>query len=152
MAETLLIGELAARTGRSVHAIRWYESQGLIPGVIRDAGRRRTYNSHHVSWLEFMDRLRSTGMSIAEMRKYTALAKQGSATLEQRRALLAVHRERVEDTIAEWTRALCLIDAKLGYYEEWISTGERPKVPPSERAGLPQSPRTAKRRTPPRRI
>jgi DNA-binding transcriptional MerR regulator len=152
MAETLFIGQLAARTGRSIHAIRWYESQGLIPGVVRDGGRRRTYQSHHVTWLEFMDRLRSTGMSIAEMRKYTALAKHGSATLQQRRELLAAHRKRVEDTIAEWTRALRLIDGKLDYYEEWISTGERPKVSPSERAGLPQSPRTAKRRTPPRRI
>ena len=29
---TLAIGELAARTGRTVHAIRWYEAQGLVPG------------------------------------------------------------------------------------------------------------------------
>src|SRR5687767_676240 len=134
MAETLFIGQLAARTGRTIHAIRWYESQGLIPGVVRDGGRRRTYNSQHVSWLEFMDRLRSTGMSIAEMRKYTALAKQGNTTLQQRRELLSAHRARVEETIAKWKDALRLIDGKLGYYDEWISTGERPKVSPSERA------------------
>ena len=29
------IGELAARTGRSVHTIRWYEQQGLLPPVPR---------------------------------------------------------------------------------------------------------------------
>ncbi len=90
-------------------------------------------------------------MSIAEMRKYTALSKHGNGTLQQRRELLAAHRQRVEDSIAEWTRALRLIDGKLGYYDEWISTGERPTVSPSERAGLPKSPRAAKQRTPPRR-
>jgi DNA-binding transcriptional MerR regulator len=80
MAENFLIGQLAARTGRSVHTIRWYEAQGLIPGVARDGGRRRVYGELHISWLDLMDRLRRTGMSIAEMREYTALVKQGSGT------------------------------------------------------------------------
>ena len=59
------IGELSTRSGRSVHAIRWYESQGLVPGVERDTGRRRVYTELHVGWLDFMDRLRRTGMTIA---------------------------------------------------------------------------------------
>ena len=32
----LRIGKLARLTGRSVHTIRWYEAQQLIPGVRRD--------------------------------------------------------------------------------------------------------------------
>lgn len=40
MSNNFRIGELAARTGRSIHAIRWYEAQGLIPGVARDSGGR----------------------------------------------------------------------------------------------------------------
>ena len=48
--DRLRIGELAARAGRSVHAIRWYESQGLIPGVMRDAGGRRVYSESHPDW------------------------------------------------------------------------------------------------------
>ena len=46
----LRIGELAARTGRSVHTIRWYERQGLIPGIVRDNGGRRVYHERHVGW------------------------------------------------------------------------------------------------------
>ena len=61
MPHSLHIGEVATRTGRSVHAIRWYEAQGLVPGVERDGGGRRVYTEHHVGWLEFMDRLRGTG-------------------------------------------------------------------------------------------
>ena len=41
--EPFRIGTLATRSGRSIHTIRWYESQGLIPGVERDAGGRRVY-------------------------------------------------------------------------------------------------------------
>ncbi|MBJ6766261.1 MerR family DNA-binding transcriptional regulator, partial [Myxococcaceae bacterium JPH2] len=42
MSEPIRIGQLASRTGRSVHTIRWDEAQGLMPGVSRDAGGQRT--------------------------------------------------------------------------------------------------------------
>ena len=136
MAETFMIGQLAARTGRSVHTIRWYEAQGLIPGVARDGGRRRVYGELHISWLDLMDRLRRTGMSIAEMREYTALVKQGSSTLARRQALLSAHREQVKDMIAEWQLALKLLDSKIDFYDEWVASGKRPAVKVSERAGV----------------
>ena len=39
-----------------------------------------------------MERLRKSGPSIAEMRRCTALVKQGRATLTRRREMLAAHR------------------------------------------------------------
>jgi DNA-binding transcriptional MerR regulator len=89
---TLGIGELARRTGRSAHTIRWYESIGLVPGVRRDGGNRRVYDELHVGWLDLMDRLRTTGMSTAQMRAYATLVARGRATLEARRAMLVAHR------------------------------------------------------------
>jgi DNA-binding transcriptional MerR regulator len=133
MRQDFRIGEMASRTGRSIHTIRWYETQGLIPGVIRDGGGRRLYSEHHVGWLDLMERLRCTGMSITQMREYTALAKQGDAALEQRRALLAGHQLRVRENIARWTSALALIDAKIEFYDEWMANGERPAVEPHRR-------------------
>ena len=106
MPHSLHIGEVATRTGRSVHAIRWYEAQGLVPGVERDGGGRRVYTEHHVGWLEFMDRLRGTGMSVAQMRAYTALVKKGSGALGERRTLLRAHQARVlfglPGSLCEW--------------------------------------------------
>ena len=124
----LRIGELSARTGRSIHTIRWYETQGLVPGVARDAAGRRLYSELHVGWLNLMERLRLTGMSIAEMRAYTALVKQGRATLKQREEMLRAHRERVHERIAEWTEALELLDGKIDFYGQWLATGKRPPM------------------------
>jgi DNA-binding transcriptional MerR regulator len=142
-AATLLIGALAARTGRSIDTIRWYEAQGLIPGVVRDGGGRRVYTERHVGWLQLIDRLRRSGMSIAEMRRYTALVKLGRSTLAQRRALLAAHRARIVEVIAEHRAALKLIDGKVDFYDAWIASGERPKGDP----GHPTPP-TTNRKTP----
>src|SRR5260370_42116831 len=63
MQQDLRIGEVASRTGRSVHTIRWYESQGLLPGVARDGSDRRIYSEYHVGWLGLIDRLRYTCIS-----------------------------------------------------------------------------------------
>jgi DNA-binding transcriptional MerR regulator len=68
------IGRLARETGRSVHTIRWYEKQGLMPGVTRDPGGRRVYVTQHIGWLLFLDRLRYAGMTVREMRRYASLA------------------------------------------------------------------------------
>ncbi|SHK35357.1 DNA-binding transcriptional regulator, MerR family [Bradyrhizobium lablabi] len=133
MQQDLRIGEMASRTGRSIHTIRWYEQQGLIPGVIRDRSGRRVYSEYHVGWLDLMERLRCTGMSIRQMREYTALAKQGAAALRQRRALLAGHQVRVRQNITRWTEALALIDAKVEFYDEWMENGARPAVEPHRR-------------------
>ena len=141
MSASLLIGALSQRTGRSVHTIRWYEAQGLIPGVVRDGGGRRIYTEQHVGWLLLMDRLRRTGMSIAQMRQYTALVKQGRGTLPTRRSMLQAHRTRVEQTIAEWTDALALLDDMIDFYRQWIAQGRRPPIEPLARHATSRSPR-----------
>ncbi len=73
----MLIGALARATGHSVHTIRWYESQRLIPAVRRDLQGRRTYTRWHVAWLDLVDRLRRTGMSIRQIREYAGMVKRG---------------------------------------------------------------------------
>lgn len=129
----LRIGELAARCGRSVHAIRWYESQGLIPGVTRDASGRRRFTQKHVQWLGLIDRLRDAGLSVTRIRAYAELVAQGRSTLGEQRAILAVHRDRVAATIEAWQASLALLDAKLGFYDEWIATGRRPSAESTRR-------------------
>jgi DNA-binding transcriptional MerR regulator len=141
---SLSIGVLAKSTGRTVHTIRWYEAQGLMPGVVRDAAGRRRYTPQHVNWLDLMARLRLTGMSIAKMRRYAALVRQGKATLAERRALLQAHREEVLARIADWHQALELLDDKIGFYGNWLKDGTRPDWP-NAATPKPMRPRTGAR-------
>ncbi len=125
------ISEVAEHTGRSVHTIRWYEAQGLVPSVARDDGGRRVYRAEHLEWFDLLARLQSTGMSIAEMRRYTALVVQGPAALEERRDLLETHRQRVVEKITDLKSALTAIDNKIEFYREWLANGQRPKALPT---------------------
>lgn len=129
MSRRLYIGDLARATGRSVHTIRWYEAQGLIPRVDRDGGGRRIYEPDHVDHLVFLDRMRQAGMSVADLRRLTELGLMGWRTLPDRQALLLAHREEIEGRIGELMEALRLIDQKVAFYAEWAERKKRPPPP-----------------------
>ena len=127
---SLSISELARHTGRTVHAIRWYEAIGLLLAVQRDRGNRRVFHRLHIDWLDLLDKLRLTGMSTKEMQAYAAMVVQGRKTLAARRDFLKAHRMRVRQTIEQWQDALALLERKVDFYDSWIRTGQRPKEIP----------------------
>ena len=127
MAHTpLRIGELSRRTGRSVHTIRWYEQQKLVPGVRRDDAGRRVYREQHVQWLDLLDRLRKSGMSIKQMREYAVLVRRGESTLAQRQEMLIEHRRRVDEQMAELAASRQVVENKIAFYGQWLKTGKQP--------------------------
>jgi|SRR5579872_1988960 len=121
------IGALAKRTGLTAHTLRYYERIGLLPCTDRDASGRRDYDASILAWIEFLGRLKTTGMPIREMLRYAALRERGAETAAERRGLLAAHREKVSGQIGELQSALLVLDAKiLGYAkdEHGIATDE----------------------------
>lgn len=125
----LRIGKLARLSGRSVHTIRWYEAQRLIPGVRRDPQGRRVYHEQHVEWLALLERLRRSGMSIKGLREYASLVRKGAASLRERQQLLRAHRRLIEERVADLTQSLEVVDAKIDFYAKWLSSGVQPPLP-----------------------
>ncbi len=126
MSERLRIGELAQRSGRSIHALRYYESIGLMPFVSRDSGGRRQYDPQHVEWLYFLERLQRTGMTLAQMQFYANLVRRGRQTLDSRVDLLKEHLRNIDRQIRELNESRALVLSKIAFYEEWKSSEKRP--------------------------
>jgi DNA-binding transcriptional MerR regulator len=112
----MTIQEAAQRSGLSAHTLRYYERIGLIHSVSRNGSGHREYAEEDLQWLEFLTRLRTTGMPIADMCRYAELRRRGDDTADERRRLLELHRERVTARIAELTRDLDVIDYKIDLY------------------------------------
>jgi DNA-binding transcriptional MerR regulator len=132
------IGELARRSGLSAHTIRYYERIGLLPYADRDRARQRDYDASILVWIEFIGRLRTTGMPIREMLRYAALRARGAGTEAARRALLERHRDRVRANLAELQSCLLVLDAKIaGYAGNTARSAEHDPGPsePGEPAG-----------------
>jgi MerR family transcriptional regulator, redox-sensitive transcriptional activator SoxR len=64
----LTIGEVARRSGLRSSAIRYYESQGILPAPRRVNGRRR-YDEDVLDRLNAVHIARRAGFTIAEMRQ-----------------------------------------------------------------------------------
>ena len=112
------IGEIVARTHLSAHTLRYYERIGLLPRIFRDASRQRDYDASILPWIEFISRLKETGMPIREMVCYADLRAKGPVSEPARRALLVRHRERVRVHLAELRACLSVLDDKIAGYAE----------------------------------
>jgi DNA-binding transcriptional MerR regulator len=118
--DQLTIQQVAETTGLSVHTLRYYERIGLIHPVNRADNTHRRYSMDDIGWIEFLMKLRATGMSIQEMQVYAELQRQGDDTLPERVEMLKALRRRVEAHIEELNDNLKLIAYKIEYYGEVI--------------------------------
>ena len=127
----LSIGELSRHSGLSAHTLRFYEAQGILQAAGRNASGHRQYDANDVLWLEFVLRLKSTGMPLAGIKQYAELRAQGEATLETRLAMLKLHRERLVNKIEELTTCASVLDEKMRTYRKMLA---KPPAPPSKTA------------------
>ncbi|MER6353379.1 MerR family transcriptional regulator [Streptomyces sp. NPDC001634] len=117
---TLTIAQVAERTGLTHDTLRYYEKAGLIERVGRTTGNQRRYEAADLAWLEFLLRLRETGMSIADMQHFARLRARGDATVADRLAMLREHRAELADRIRALRRNAAALDDKIDYYERLL--------------------------------
>jgi DNA-binding transcriptional MerR regulator len=113
---SLSIAATAERTGVSAHTLRYYERIGLIDPVGREEGGRRLYSDGDLARVDFLRKLRSTGMPITRMHEYVELVRSGAGTELARLELLEEHRRRVEPDLAHLNDCLAAIDHKIDMY------------------------------------
>ncbi len=119
MEQKLTIQQAAESTGLSDHTLRYYERCGLIAPVGRSPSGHRQYSSNDLRWIEFLNKLRLTGMPIRQMQQYAALVRSHPETaFGQRRQILEVHRESVLAQIQQLQDNLAVIDWKIQHYSD----------------------------------
>ena len=64
----LRTGELAARAGVSVDAVRYYERLKLLPRARRTSGNFRLFGEHAVERLQFIKQAQELGFSLDEIK------------------------------------------------------------------------------------
>ncbi|TNH31742.1 MerR family transcriptional regulator [Micromonospora orduensis] len=120
----LSIGQVAQRTGLSVHTLRLYERRGLLASdVRRDASGRRVYSAWDVEWLANCVRFRASGMPLTTIGRLAQLVREGDGNEVERLQLLREHRHRVTEQLAQLRDCLDLIDTKVTSYERHLAAG-----------------------------
>ena len=124
MTGKLTIQQVAQKTGLSIHTLRYYEKVGLLAPIPRGTNGHRQYSAEDITWLEFLVRLRETGMSIKKMLAFADLVRQYPHEVGKRLVLLEEHRERVKKNLEELTDNLQVIEMKIEHYKHLKATGQ----------------------------
>ncbi len=110
------IKQAAEKVHLTVHAIRYYDKEELLPFLERDASGNRFFTDNDIEWLSLICCLKNTGMPIKQIKEYIQACFEGDHTLEARKQLLIAHREKVLKEMDELKMNLSKIDYKITHY------------------------------------
>ena len=116
----MTIREVAATTNMSTDTLRYYERIGLLPPVPRNAAGIRNYDEYFVNFINFIKKLKASGMSLEHIIDYIRLAEMGDATIQERKKLLAEARETLLEKINSLQLVAELADYQLRNYENLL--------------------------------
>ena len=116
----MTIREIAAKTNMSTDTLRYYERIVLLPPVPRNAAGIRNYDEYFVNFINFIKKLKASGMSLEHIIDYIRLAEMGDATIQERKKLLAEARETLLDKINSLQLVAELADYQLRNYENLL--------------------------------
>lgn len=115
----MTIGQFSELTGISCSTLRYYEEKGLIH-VERDFGNRRIYSDKDIEWVKFLQRLKNTGMSLKEMKRYAVLRYEGDSTISERLEILQNHEIYVDEQRRLWEEYSKNLNTKIEWYKKQL--------------------------------
>ena len=114
------IGEFSKLTGLSIHTLRYYEYEQLIVPM-RNKNNIRRYSDKDIAWIDFIKRLKDTGMPIKKIKEYAKLRSKGDITLSKRMEMLIQHYGFLEKQISILQEHKEKLDQKIKYYHVQIN-------------------------------
>ena len=107
-------GDIAARTGLAVSAIRYYEDEGLVTPW-RNAGGRRRYQRSDLRRLSFVMVAQRFGFTLAQIRaELDRLPRHRAPTKADWARISGTFRDQLNDRIAELERMRDTLDGCIG--------------------------------------
>ena len=90
------IGEVANATGITISTLRYYDREGMFPGMERSNGGIRVFSDTEINTLKVIECLKSSGMSIKSIKEFLVWCGEGDASLRKRREMFHFQLEEME--------------------------------------------------------
>ena len=128
------IGQISEMFQIPVSTLRYYDKEGLFPGLER-AGGIRKFTEKELEAHRVIECLKQSGLEIREIKTFMEWCSEGSSTYPQRKALFDRQEEAVKAEMRRLEKTLAMIRYKRWYYEEAMKDGTEERVrqmPPEE--------------------
>ncbi|VDG20015.1 MerR family transcriptional regulator [Lactiplantibacillus mudanjiangensis] len=117
------IGEVAAKCGITVPTLRFYEKEGLLPTIERDAAGRRQFSDHDVELVQQIINLKRADASLDEIADFLKLYEAGSTTLTARADFFAQRAAQLQAKVDCLRMTQVYVQYKQWYYDQAEAVG-----------------------------
>lgn len=117
------IGEVATTTGIPISTLRYYDREGMFPCMERGSGGIRVFSDIEIDTIRVIECLKSSGMSIKEIKEFLLWCQQGDTSLNKRREMFHNRLEEVEKQIEALENTRNMLKYKCWYYDTAIAAG-----------------------------
>lgn len=121
------IGQVSEKFGLPISTLRYYDKQGLFPGMERISGIRK-FSDREIEALRVIECLKKSGLEIKDIKQFMDWCTEGSSTYPQRKELFEKQRKTVEAEIEHMNKVLDMIKFKCWYYEQALQDGSEDRV------------------------
>lgn len=116
------IGQVSELVGLPISTLRYYDKQGLFPGMERTSGMRK-FGDREIETLRIVECLKKSGLAIKDIKQFIDWCEQGPTTYKQRRELFVKQKQAVEAEIEHLSQVLDMLRFKCWFYERAIQDG-----------------------------
>jgi len=117
------IGKVASMTGITISALRYYDREGLFPNMERTTGKVRVFSDAEIEILQMIECLKTSGLSIKEIKQFLDWCQEGDSSIKQRRDLFYGRLDAVKKQMDELQKTMNLIKFKCWYYDTALAAG-----------------------------
>ena len=127
------IGEVSDITGIAASTLRYYDREGMFPTMERSSGGIRVFSDTELATLKVIECLKSSGMSIRDIKEFLGWCQEGDPSIGKRREMFHRRLAEVEAQIAGLERTRNMLRYKCWYYDTASEAGTE-----DARAGPPR--------------
>lgn len=118
MVRVLKINEVSKKCDISQDTLRYYEKVGLIGPIKKSKSGIRDYSEDDINRIEFVKCMRGADMPIDNLVKYMRLFDIGDSTIEERKKLLLLQKENLENKMRDMKKAYDRLNYKIDLYNK----------------------------------
>lgn len=130
------IGQVSEMFDLPISTLRYYDKQGLFPGMARVSGIRK-FSDTEIEALRVIECLKKSGLEIKDIKRFMDWCLEGTSTYLQRKELFEKQKESLEAEILHMNRVLDMLKFKCWYYEQAVRHGNEEMVQSMIPDGLP---------------
>lgn len=121
------IGQVSEMFQLPVSTLRYYDKEGLFPGLTRVSGVRK-FSDRELETLRVIECLKQSGLEIREIKQFMEWCEQGSSTYALRRQFFLQQEKTMEAELANMQKTLSMIRYKCWYYEQAMKDGSEDRI------------------------